>query len=379
MKAVIAIVAALASGLAVAGQQRRLEVSPSNQLESRVALVIGNAAYQVGPLRNPVNDARDITRILRQLGFQVIHREDLGKAAMEDAIAEFGDAIRGKTGVALFYYAGHGMQVGGRNYLVPVNANLSRENEVALRTIVLDLVMMQLESLRDRTNIVILDACRNNPFTRSFRSASNGLALMEAPSGTLVAYSTAPGTVASDGPGANGIYTEELLKAMILPSLQIEDVFKRVRAKVQERTRDEQRPWESSSLIGDFYFVQPGATRVPAARKEIPAGKASSSDKSSPTNERSQESLTSRNTSRKIRENLWDWTVFLVADPATVARISCVEYTLHPTFPDPVRTVCTPSNNFALNSSGWGTFEIGIRVMFKDGSQKHLRHQLTFE
>jgi caspase domain-containing protein/pYEATS domain-containing protein involved in immunity len=378
MRLVFTALTVLACSFPASAQERGLEIRRSAEQQVRVALVIGNATYEVAPLVNPVNDARAIAKTLRELGFDVTHKENADKAAMEDAIASFGGAIRGKSGVVLFYYAGHGIQVDGRNYLVPVNAKLSRENEVALRTIALDLVMMQLESARARTNVVILDACRNNPFNRSMRSVSGGLALMDAPSGTLIAYSTAPGSVADDGPGANGVYTEELLKVMRTAGLQLEEVFKRVRVAVQKRTEEKQRPWEASSLVGNFFFVAAetasAETRVDAKSETTASEKTGVSEKRS-----SGPRLNASNTSRKLREDLWEWTVFVEADPATLGLINCVEYTLHPTFPDPVRTICSPSNSFALSTQGWGTFEIKIRVLFKDGSDRRLTHQLRFE
>jgi hypothetical protein len=359
----------------------------------RVALVIGNAAYEAGPLLNPVNDARAITRTLRDLGFEVTHKENADKTTMENAISDFGGATRGRSGVALFYYAGHGLQVAGQNYLVPVNARLTRENEVPLRTIGLDLVMLQLESGSGRTNVVILDACRNNPFARSLRSGSGGLALMDAPSGTLIAYSTAPGSVADDGPGSNGVYTEELLRVMRTAGLQIEEVFKRVRVAVQQRTQEKQRPWEASSLVGNFFFVRPDIAgssvapstaaipdQPPAPDKGAPPEKGSAPEKGAVQETRSAGSaIKTRNTSHKVSDNLWDWTVFIETDSGTLSSIQCVEYTLHPTFPQPVRTVCTPSNNFALSSQGWGTFEIKVRVIFRDGTERRLTHQLRFQ
>ncbi|MFN3077048.1 MAG: caspase domain-containing protein [Alphaproteobacteria bacterium] len=225
--------------------------------EKRVALVIGNAAYPEMPLVNPVNDARAMTASLRMTGFEVIERVNAGKAVMEDAIAQFGERL-GPNTVALVYYSGHGMQVSGKNYLIPVDAKISSEQTVALRTIDADRVIDQMISARTRLNILILDACRNNPFERRFRAVGGGLAQMSAPQGTMIAYSTAPGKVASDGEGTNGLYTQELLKALQQPGIEIEKVFKRVRAEVSAVSNEAQVPWEASSLVGDFYFVPPG-------------------------------------------------------------------------------------------------------------------------
>jgi hypothetical protein len=235
-------------------QQRQLTLE-SPQSEQRVALVIGNSAYETAPLKNPVNDAQDIAQALRELGFEVIYRENLDQNNMKRAIRAFGEKIRhGEIG--LFYYAGHGVQVKGENYLVPIGAKVDSEEEVEYEGVNAGFVLAQMEKARNSMNIVILDACRNNPFARSFRSESRGLAVMNAPSGVLIAYATAPGSVASDGSARNGVYTQELLKFMRTPNLGIEEVFKRVRISVRSLTQGRQTPWEASSLVGDFYFLK---------------------------------------------------------------------------------------------------------------------------
>jgi TonB family protein len=226
--------------------------------EPRVALVIGNGAYADGALANSANDARDMATALRQLGFDVSSGENLDRRQMEEKIRDFGKKIRG-GGVGMFYYAGHGAQVGGANYLIPIGAQINGEAEVKYEAVDVGFVLAQMEEARNRLNIVVLDACRNNPFARSFRSASNGLASIDAPVGTLIAYATAPGRTASDGNARNGLYTHELLAAMRLPGLKIEDVFKRVRSEVRRQSNDQQVPWESSSIEGDFYFSTSGA------------------------------------------------------------------------------------------------------------------------
>ncbi|HLF84935.1 MAG TPA: caspase domain-containing protein [Blastocatellia bacterium] len=237
--------------------QRGLHIQKAAK-ESRVALVIGNSDYKtIKPLgQNPVNDAKDIAQILRDLGFEVIYGDDETRDGMKRLIRAFGDRIRDGS-IGLFYYAGHGVQVKGINYLVPVDAQLRSEEEIEYDCVEVGFVLAQMESARNRMNIMILDACRNNPFRSSDRSASRGLALMSAPSGTLIAYATAPGSVASDGGARNGIYTQELLKHIRTSGLTIEEVFKRVRLSVRNLTKNEQTPWESSSLINDFYFIDP--------------------------------------------------------------------------------------------------------------------------
>lgn len=222
--------------------------------ETRRALVIGNAAYPEAELRNPFNDARAIAAALGRLGFAVALHADADKAAMEDAIGAFGRALDPDT-VALVYYSGHGVQLDGRNYLLPVDARISAPGDVRLEAIDADLVLDQMARGRSRLNILILDACRNNPFERRFRSGGGGgLAPMTAPSGTLIAYATAPGAVASDGEGRHGLYTGALLGALATPDLAVETMFKRARSEVMRRSDGLQVPWEASSLTGEFVF-----------------------------------------------------------------------------------------------------------------------------
>ncbi len=256
---------ALLGTAASAAETRNLAVDKKTSAgERRIALVIGNAAYRDSPLANPVNDARAVARALRQVGFAVTQRENTTLKEMQEAVRHFGDALRA-GGVGLFYFAGHGMQVKGRNYLIPVGADIEREDEVAYNALDANLVLEKMETARNRVNIVILDACRNNPFARSFRSAARGLVPMEAPVGTLVAFATAPGSVASDGAGHNGLYTQHLLAAMTLPGAKIEDVFKRVRQGVRAASGGKQVPWENTSLEGDFYFTPPAPATAGAA------------------------------------------------------------------------------------------------------------------
>jgi len=230
-----------------------LALSPAALGAERVALVIGNAAYEDAPLRNPVNDARAMGKTLERLGFEIIQVENATKTQMERALVDFTSRLDdGASG--LFYYAGHGIQVRGRNYLVPVGTRFKSQQEARIESVAMDLVLNELAYAGNRLNIVILDACRNNPFERRLRGGSRGLAAIDAARGTLIAYATAPGSVALDGDGRNGLYTEELLRALAEPGLKIEQVFKKVRVGVARRTDEQQIPWESSSLIGDFVF-----------------------------------------------------------------------------------------------------------------------------
>ena len=229
--------------------------------ENRIALVIGNSEYSSGPLPNPANDAKMIAETLNNLGFEVIARRNADQNTMKRAIQEFGSRLEkaGPSAVGLFYYAGHGVQLNGRNYLIPTTAQIEREGDVEIEAVSADWVIEQMRYARNRLNIVILDACRNNPFTRSMRSVDHGLATMDAPAGILIAYSTAPGAVAADGSGRNSPYTEALSKAMRDLQEPVEQVFKRVRVGVMSATSGKQVPWESSSLTGDFYFAPPKA------------------------------------------------------------------------------------------------------------------------
>jgi len=225
--------------------------------EDRVALVIGNSDYKTAPLANPANDASDMANSLRQCGFTVIKYINCPRQQMRSAIREFGEKIK-NGGVGLFYYAGHGLQVNGVNYLVPIDANITVEYEVEDECVKASSVLGAMEYAGNRLNIVILDACRNNPLKRSFRSEATGLARMDAPAGSLIAYSTSPGSVAADGTGRNGLYTANLMKHMMTPGLSIEEMFKSVRVNVMNDTNKAQVPWESSSMTGDFYFIPGG-------------------------------------------------------------------------------------------------------------------------
>jgi formylglycine-generating enzyme required for sulfatase activity len=255
------------SGLTSHAQQeptRQLVQSgpPSQNPSKRLALVIGNGAYTNAPsLKNPPNDARDMAATLRVLGFSVSNAIDADQRTMKRLIREFGQQLK-SGGQGLFYYAGHGVQMRGRNYLIPANADITSETDVEDQAVDLNLVLGLMDEAQNGLNIVILDACRNNPFTRSFRSAGNGLAQVDAPTGTLIAYATSPGRVASDGQGRNGLYTSELLSQMRVTGISVEEMFKRVRAGVQRQTSGQQVPWESSSLVGNFYFAPPKETNA---------------------------------------------------------------------------------------------------------------------
>ena len=237
--------------------------------EDRVALVIGNSDYRTAPLANPANDASDMAKSLRKCGFTVIKNINCSRQQMRRSIREFGEKIR-NGGVGLFYYAGHGLQVNGANYLVPIDANITVEYEVEDECVKASSVLRAMEYAGNRLNIVILDACRNNPLKRSFRSGASGLARMDAPAGSLIAYATAPGSVAADGTGRNGLYTSNLMKHMMIPGLSIEEMFKSVQLNVMDATNKAQVPWESSSMTGDFYFIPGDAIRKKPLVQPLP-------------------------------------------------------------------------------------------------------------
>ena len=236
--------------------------------EPRHALVVGNASYATAPLINSANDATAVAKVLERAGFTVDLKLNASQKQLQDAVTAFGDRLKG-GGAGLFYFAGHGVQIKGRNFLMPVGADIKREDEVPYKAVDVQQVLDKMETARNRINVVILDACRDNPFARSSRSNSGGLSQVDAPIGSLVAFATAPGSVASDGRGSNGLYTQHLLANMERPGLPIEEIFKRVRLGVRLDSNGGQVPWESTSLEGDFTFfsaapsVKTGATLLP--------------------------------------------------------------------------------------------------------------------
>lgn len=229
--------------------------------EHRVALVIGNSSYVHSPLKNPVNDARAMRDKLQKMAFDVVMRENLKARDIGGALREFRNKLRPGS-IALFFYAGHGLQIRGENYLPAVDAEISSEEDVPHQSLNVNTVLNTMEDSKAGVNLVLLDACRNNPFTRSFRSAGTGLARIQAPSGTLIHYATRPGSVAEDGDGANGTYTSALLAQIEEQGVPIEQALKRVTVRVKNVTKGKQEPWMEGSLTGDFYFVFQGPTQV---------------------------------------------------------------------------------------------------------------------
>jgi uncharacterized caspase-like protein len=257
-------------------------VGEGNDAGRRVALVIGNGAYENAPaLPNPPNDARRVAESLRGLGFEVMERFDRNYAAMQTTLGEFADKLQGAK-VGLFFYAGHALQVAGENYLVPVNAKLEREAQLTYQAVTVQAVLRIMEA-EVPTRLVLLDACRDNPLARTLARSmggtrstmvGQGLAGIQAGVGTLIAYATAPGEVAFDGAGQNSPFTTALLEHIASPGLEVRQVLSRVRGSVLDMTDNRQVPWDSSSLRGDFYFVprlvEP-PQQVPAPSSAAPA------------------------------------------------------------------------------------------------------------
>ena len=246
--------------------------------ERRVALIVGNDAYvKISPLHNAGNDARRMAQALKTAGFETTVKIDTKRRALYAAIDDFAAQIASSTEtVGLFYYAGHGIQANGNNYLIPVDADIDSESDLEAEAVDAGKVLRAMGEAHNRLNILVLDACRDNPLPKKSRSASRGLARMDAPTGTFIAYAAGPGQTAEDGSaGGNGLFTGELVKAMAVPGLPIEQVFKTAAAGVRSQTANKQVPWTEESLQGDFYFqnaaVTTGAAAAPTAASAAPA------------------------------------------------------------------------------------------------------------
>jgi hypothetical protein len=245
-------------------------ILPNSYAVPKYALVIGNGAYSHGQLKNATYDAELMAETLKELGFEIVGGQaltDLSKEEMSLEIIKFGDHLRTTKGVGLFYFAGHGVQVKGRNYLIPIGAKLDREEYVKVYGVEVDEVLAQMEVAQNKMNLMVLDACRNNPFQSSYRSATRGLKMQSAPSGTLILYSTRPGMVAKDGQGKNSPFTNSLTANMKRPGLKIEEVMRETIKDVERKTRQEQTPWQEGFVREDFYFIQPKVKKA-----ECPVG-----------------------------------------------------------------------------------------------------------
>ncbi len=265
----------LASAVSSTAQQdnrqlKREQLQLNEAEQRRIALVIGNGSYQnVAALKNPTNDATLLAATLRKLGFEVTVATDKSQREMKLLIREFGQQLRAGGSVGLFYFAGHGVQARGHNYLIPVDADIQTEADLEDVAVDVHYVLNMMDDAQNALNIAILDACRNNPFARSFRSAQEGLAQVKAPTGTLIAYATAPDSVAADGGGANSPYAEELTKQIQVSGVLVETMFRRVAEKVSSRSGGRQEPWYSANVKGDFYFSNgPTESRVGRSNPE---------------------------------------------------------------------------------------------------------------
>lgn len=228
---------------------------PKLQPQRRLALVIGNTAYPTAPLRNPVNDATDITAALREIGFEVITTTNANRQKMDAAIDDFGTRLKNYN-LGFFYYAGHGVQIDGENYLIPVDAKLKTQGEVKYECYPIGKVLAKMEEAAIQANVIVLDACRDNPFSRSWSRSlvSGGLANINAPQGTFIGFATAPGSTAADGEGRNGVYTSALLEHLRKPKLTLDQIFNAVSGSVKKKTNNQQVPWKASSMSEDLYL-----------------------------------------------------------------------------------------------------------------------------
>lgn len=236
---------------------------------SKLALIIGNSRYPEAPLLNPVNDARAIGGLFTQAGFTVDAQLDVNRVDMTGAIERFANAAKSSSAkLVVFYYAGHGAQLDWRNYLLPIDARVTQPEHIKQRCIDLGLLLGQLSAAKDKTFVVILDACRNNPFGTTYRPERKGLSQFDAPVGSLLAYATAPGSVASDGEGENGLYTENLVRELGKRGTRIEDALKRVRLNVRLASNGEQIPWETTSLESEVFIFDSGRKKLTEAELE---------------------------------------------------------------------------------------------------------------
>jgi len=237
-----------------------LAVVSSASAEPRTALIVGNAGYSWAPLKNPVNDANDVAAALRGAGFDVILKTDADQRSIQDGVRVFGAALKAKGGVGLFFYSGHGAQVSGENYIVPVGAPIANGQALRSQAVTAMEVVDAMAAARNGLNIVVLDACRDSPMGGTAR----GLSRIDSSASLFVSFATSPGAVALDGTGRNSPYTKHLTQAINASNLSLEETFKRTLKGVYQETRGTQTPWISSSFFGDFVF-KPGMASGPAA------------------------------------------------------------------------------------------------------------------
>jgi len=233
-------------------QENEVNLRPSTLGGTRTALIIGNEDYKIGQLKNPVNDATDMAQVLKKAGFKVITIINANRAKIDDAVMQFSHNQQG--GTALFYYAGHAVQVDGHNYIIPIGEDIDSQAKVKYRGVDIDQILHEMGRANNALNIVVLDACRDNPLPKTSRSSARGLVRVKSPAGTIIAFATSPGKTAADGKGRNGIYTKYFLHYMKQPGLSIEEVLKGVSRSVKKATNYKQQPWIESSFDGKFVF-----------------------------------------------------------------------------------------------------------------------------
>lgn len=249
--------------------QERAVKKKNNENLDKFALVIGNSNYKfAGSLKNPVNDAEGMKKVLEKIGFNVDLVIDASQKEIENSIQKLGRNLYSRNSVGLFYYAGHGIQFEGENYLIPVEANPATPSDLRYDAVPLGRLLNQFSISNNYTNIIILDACRNNPFPSTRNLRTRGLAQVKATQGTFISYATSPGEVAIDGSGNNSVFTASLLDRIQEPNLKIEELFKLIRQDVILATNRSQIPWEASSLTDDFYFVQ-GTKKIDELNNKI--------------------------------------------------------------------------------------------------------------
>ena len=248
----------LVVGKPIVAETIKLDKEPREAItkrDNRLAVVIGNSSYENRPLKNPINDAKDISAVLKKSGFKVIEVYDADLPKMKDAIDEFTNNLS-QYDVGLVYYSGHGIEFSGRNYFIPINADIKAEEEIPRQGYDATEIVEKLSRNNIKTSIFILDACRNSPVFSTYKTQNSGLAIMQGSTGSVVAFSAAPGQVALDGNGRNSPYTSELLRQIQIPNKKIEDVLKDTAKVVYDKTAGRQIPWYNSGLVGDFYFNQ---------------------------------------------------------------------------------------------------------------------------
>jgi uncharacterized caspase-like protein len=219
-----------------------------------IALLIGNSKYSKAKVKSPENDALLLAEELKEKGFDVIACTNLTIREMKIQMQEFEDKLKQINGIALFFYSGYGLQFNGQNYLVPIDAQINKEQDIELEAIDIQKLIGEMEIAKNALNLIILDASRENPFSKIVKKKDNGLAIIDPPLGTLVAYSTTPGNYSVENDGDNSLYIRELVRAIKMPGLKMEEIFKKVRKQVYKKTNGLQSTWENSSLFNDFYF-----------------------------------------------------------------------------------------------------------------------------